>query len=183
MQDQDSILLAQRFAPGPCALGQGLFARQPIRQAEMILRFTGTIVSEYQAVTKSEYSFNLLQVGPRTYLDLEHPGVWLNHSCEPNAGVVDDTVLIALRDIGQGEEITFDYSTTMSEQLETMQCLCGNAACRQVIGDFHDLPHSLKDRYLAARLVQGFIVVEHRERNRVTRPVFAQPRRSGACCC
>lgn len=93
----------------------------------------------------------------------------MNHSCEPNAGVVDDTVLIALRDIAPGEEITFDYSTTMSEQLETMQCLCGQATCRRVIGDFHDLPRAVKDRYLAARLVQQFIVAEHRERHEQSR--------------
>ncbi len=170
MQDHATIQQASHYSIGPCPLGEGIFARQRIRQAGMILGFTGPIVSGSAAFTKGENSFNLLQIGPSEYLDLEQPGVFLNHSCEPNAGVVDDTVVIALRDIAPGEEITFDYSTTMSEQFETMQCLCGRPNCRQVIGDFHDLPHTLKDRYLAARLVQKFIVAEHRERQRGERP-------------
>jgi hypothetical protein len=172
MQDHSTIQLPDSFSVGPCPLGEGIFARQRIRQATMILRFTGPIVSGEEARAKGSNSFNLLQIGPSEYIDLEHPGVFLNHSCTPNAGVVDDTVLIALRDIAPGEEITFDYSTTMSEQFETMECLCGQSNCRRVIGDFHDLPRQLKDRYLAARLVQSFIVSEHRERQRGDRPAL-----------
>ena len=184
MQDQPSIHLASCFSVGPCALGEGLFARQRIRQAGMILRFTGPIVSGPDARMKGENPFNLLQIGPSEYIDLEHPGVFLNHSCAPNAGVVDDTVVIALRDIAPGEEITFDYSTTMSEQFETMECLCGLPNCRRVIGDFHELPRTLKDRYLAARLVQRFIVAEHRDRQRGNRPSLERtisPRLAESC--
>ena len=156
-------MFVSRTYIGECALGFGIFARERIAQAETILHFTGREISLDEALAKGELSFNVLQIAPNRYLDLDQPGVSLNHSCEPNAGVVDDTVLIALRDIGKGEEIAFDYSTTMSEKLETMQCRCGAPGCRRIVGDFHDLPARLKDRYLAAHLVQRFIVREHAE--------------------
>lgn len=149
---------------GRCRLGRGVFARQRVPQAEAILRFHGPVITAQEVVAKGEHSFNALQVGPGIYLDLEEPGVCLNHSCEPNAGIVDDIVLVALRDIAADEEITFDYSTSMSENLETMRCHCGSTVCRGIVGDFHDLAPALKDRYLAARLVQSFIVGEHREK-------------------
>ncbi len=33
-----------------------------------------------------------------------------NHSCEPNVGFAGNTVLVAMRDINPGEELTTDYS-------------------------------------------------------------------------
>jgi hypothetical protein len=68
----------------------------------------------------------------------------------------------ALRPIARGEEILYDYSTTMSEQRWTMQCQCGAPSCRGIIADFHDLPAELQRRYLAMRIVQPFIVAEWR---------------------
>lgn len=32
----------------------------------------------------------------------------LNHSCEPNCGMLGQTLIIAMRDIGPGEELCFD---------------------------------------------------------------------------
>jgi len=173
-------MLPPRTYIGDCALGRGVFAGETIRQAETILHFTGPEISLEQALLKGPLSFNVLQIGAREYLDIEQPGVSLNHSCQPNAGVVDNVVLIALRDLLPDEEITFDYSTTMSEQFETMECRCGSPACRGVVGDFHELPPALKDRYLAARLVQSFIVAEHRQRQQTARASRSVPDKSGA---
>ena len=68
--------------------------------------------------------------------------------------------MIALRDIEAGEEIRFDYSTCMSERLWTMRCRCGEANCRGIVRDFHDLPAEIRRRYLAAGIVQRFILRE-----------------------
>ena len=175
MQTTTTNSTDSRIFIAACHLGNGVFAKQPIQRAHSILRFTGPQITEQQALAKGTRSFNALQIGPGEYIDLDEPGVMLNHSCEPNAGIVDDTVLIAIRDIAPGEEITYDYSTTMSEKLETMRCNCGTPSCRELIGDFHDLPTSLKDRYLAARLVQDFIVCEHRNRTGRARPQRPRP--------
>ena len=75
----------------------------------------------------------------------------VNHSCSPNAGLRSNRILVALRNIGCGEEICYDYSTTMSEGRWTMQCRCGHLNCRSTVGDFHDLPTPRQQHYLPTR--------------------------------
>jgi hypothetical protein len=87
-------------------------------------------------------------------------GRFVNHSCNPNAGLRDNRHMIALRPIEAGEEIRFDYSTCMSERLWTMHCRCGESNCRTVIRDFHDLPDETRRRYIALGIVQRFIIEE-----------------------
>jgi uncharacterized protein len=64
---------------------------------------------------------------------------YVNHSCDPNAGLIDSTTLVAMRDIEPDEEITFDYATVNSgvvgSDIETdnFECYCGSANCRQWI--------------------------------------------------
>jgi hypothetical protein len=145
-----------------CGLGFGVFAGRDFFEGELLFRFSGPIITLGQAVDKGEAEGNVLQIAPATYIDLEPPGVFANHSCEPNAGLRDLVSGFALRPIACGEEILYDYSTTMSEQRWTMRCHCGTPSCRGVIGDFHDLPLELQRRYLAMRIVQPFIVAEWR---------------------
>ncbi len=144
-----------------CRLGRGLFAAVPLRKGEPILAFTGRLRSMHEVVGRPD-SFNLLQVGARVYMDLEAPGVFANHACEPNVGVRGNTVLVALRDIPAGEELQYDYSTTMGEDLETMSCRCGAPRCRGVVGDFRLLPPELQQHYLALGIVQDFILWQER---------------------
>jgi len=139
-----------------CALGRGLFAAQAFAANETILRFTGPLIGldAFIAMGEAEEA-NPLQVCPTDYIDLEPPGVFGNHSCEPNAGIRDDVVLVALRPIAAGEEVRCDYSTTMWEDDEpwTMLCRCGTASCRGVVDQFPTLPYELQARYLALKIV------------------------------
>ena len=57
----------------------------------------------------------------------------VNHSCAPNlglfpmvgAGGVDgDLFLVARREIAAGEELSFDYSTSMVDEPWAMDCAC-----------------------------------------------------------
>jgi hypothetical protein len=147
-------------------LGFGIFAGKSFRKNEFLFRFSGPIITLAEAIAKGEAEGNVLQIGLRSYIDLEAPGVFGNHSCQPNAGLRDQVFCYALNDIAEGEEIFYDYSTTMSERRWTMQCQCGTLACRGVIGDFHDLPLRLQRRYLAMKIVMPFIVEELRDSNR-----------------
>lgn len=106
----------------------------------------------------TEAGANLLQIDEQLYILPDPPGVFANHSCCPNAGVVHTTTLIALREIRKDEEIRFDYSTTMDEDLWTMQCLCGEPECRGVVEDFKYLPQEVQRAYLTRGIVQPFIV-------------------------
>jgi len=45
-------------------------------------------------------------VGP----DPAEAGDLVNHSCDPNCGLVGAVLVVAMRDIEPGEEITFDYA-------------------------------------------------------------------------
>ena len=141
----------------PCDLGHGLFAVADIRAGESILRFDGERISLADAIAKGDTMANPLQVGPFEYVDLVAPGVFGNHSCDPNAGVKADRTLVALRDIRFGEEVRYDYSTTMWEEMWTMPCRCGAPNCRGVVEDFPLLPDAVRERYLRLGVVQRFI--------------------------
>jgi hypothetical protein len=157
------------------SLGRGLYARYPIRAGEKILEFDGPLLSHDEVLALGDAQAYTIQVGPDEYIDTRPPGRFTNHSCEPNAGVSNDRVLIALRDIAAADEIQFDYSTTMSENHWTMDCRCGQPRCRRQIRDFHFLPPSLQAYYIRLGFVQSFIVREWR--NKVAaerRPVDAK---------
>lgn len=149
-----------KFVVGPSLIGRGVFARRRIRKDEVILRFSGQVLPFERVLEKGRESMNALQIGRRIYLDLRPPGVFVNHSCSPNAGVSQHLELVALADIGVGQEINYDYSTVMNEGSETMQCLCRSSACRGTVGDFRDLPRALQLRYLRQGIVGVFIIDE-----------------------
>jgi hypothetical protein len=146
------------------SLGVGLHACRPFHPGEPILEFTGPIVTFQQVIAMGEEQAYVVQIGPDRYIDTEPPGRFTNHSCAPNAGVVTDSVLVAVKPIMAGEEIRFDYSTTMSENYWTLACRCGEANCRGVIRDFHLLPATFQEHYIRSGLVQEFIVREREER-------------------
>jgi hypothetical protein len=147
-----------------CKLDQGLFAGRDFAEGELIFQFTGPVIDFSDTVAKGDKQSHPLQIGPTEYIDIAAPCVFINHSCEPNAGIRDTCDVYALREIRQDEEIQFDYSTTMSENSWTMQCLCGTPSCRGIIGDFHDLSENLQHRYLSMKIVQPFIVEEWHSR-------------------
>jgi hypothetical protein len=160
---------------GRSAFGRGLFARQPFQPGQPILVFTGPVLNHAEVLALGEDQAYALQIGPDEYMDTMAPGRYTNHSCDPNAGIMNDRVLIALRPIVPGEEIRFDYSTTMSEDHWTMECRCGEPFCRRVILDFHHLPPIAQNRYLQLGVVQRFIVDEVRRRLPAHRPARWTP--------
>jgi uncharacterized protein len=167
---QEKVFVRQ----GP--LGRGIYARIPIRPGESILTFDGPILSHEQVLALGEAQAYTIQIGPDEYVDTTQPGRYTNHSCEPNAGIVGDRLLIALRHIAPGEEVHFDYSTTMSEDHWTMECRCGEYLCRRVVLDFHHLPPITQNRYLQLGIVQRFIVDEVRKRSPARRHAAARRR-------
>ena len=140
-----------------CDVGKGLFAAREFLPGERILLLTGQRIGLADAIAKGDRECDAMQVGPAEYLDLEAPGVYTNHSCDPNAGIMHDHQLVALRPIRRGEEIRFDYSTTMDEDRWTMACDCRSPHCRRVVEDFELLPDHVQSRYLSLGVVQTFI--------------------------
>ena len=149
---------------GASAIGRGVFAAQYFQPGQPILKFGGPVLTASEVLALGPDRAYALQVGPGEFLNLTPPGRYLNHSCDPSAGLLDDRVLIALRPIVPGEEIRFDYSTAMREDHWTMECRCGEYLCRRVVLDFHHLPPITQNRYLQLGIVQRFIVNEVRRR-------------------
>jgi len=150
-------MMAPRIRIGDCDVGRGVFAEEPISAGTEILQFTGPLLTLNEVRSQGALAANALQIGIDRYLYLDEPGRLINHSCAPNAGVRDDVRLVALRDIVTGEEVRFDYSTTVSDGW-TMACHCGTAECRNLVVAFQLLPGPLRQRYAVLGVVQRFIL-------------------------
>jgi len=148
--------IAPRIFVAACTIGRGLFAGEPIAAATEILRFTGPELTLNEVRARGSAAANALQIGIDRYLYLDEPGRFVNHSCAPNAAVLGDTSLVAIRPIPAGEEIRFDYSTTVSDGW-TMACQCGSTDCRGLVVAFQLLPEPVRRRYALLGHVQRFI--------------------------
>ncbi len=142
---------------GKCDLGHGIFANKDIAEGETILIFEGPHIDFLETKTKGSWECMPLQIDDNLYIDTLPPGVFVNHSCAPNAGIKQDKKLVALSPIFKGEEIRFDYSTTMLEKSFTMECRCGQSKCRGIVDDFDTLPPKTQSAYLDAGIVMSFI--------------------------
>ena len=70
----------------------------------------------------------------RDELELVRRYFWryLDHACEPTTRIMDRDV-IAVRDIAEGEGVTFHYCTTEYDMATPFDCQCGSARCMGVI--------------------------------------------------
>jgi uncharacterized protein len=166
----------QNVVVGRSAVGRGVFAGRYFEPGQPILTFGGPVLAASEMLALGPDRAYALQIGTGEFLHLIPPGRYLNHSCDPNAGIADERVLIALRAIVPGEEIRFDYSTAMREDHWTMECRCGEYLCRRVVLDFHHLPPITQNRYLQLGIVQRFIVDEVRRRSPARRHAVARRR-------
>lgn len=128
--------------------GKGIFATRAIRRGEVILRVEGPTI-HYPFEPDYRVGPHRLQIGPNTWKVPMHGNPWryVNHSCEPNAGLRGRTNVVAMRDIRRGEEVTIDYSITEAGRHWRMNCRCGSRQCRHVIRSIQFLPRELFHKY------------------------------------
>jgi len=124
--------------------GKGVFAHAPILAGETIITFSGPLLKRSE-IREEDYH---LQVDADLYLGASgEADDYVNHSCNPNAGFHDGLVLVARRDIGPEEEITWDYSTAIDEEdFPGFTCRCGAAACRGAVRSFRHLDPVTRER-------------------------------------
>jgi SET domain-containing protein len=140
--DRDFVRVASSGIAGP-----GLFAKRDIPRGTRIIEYTGERRT-LESLVRDEVAGKRAGV----YLAHVHHGLsidgsrhgndarFINHSCAPNCElyVFDDRLFIyAMRNIVEGEELTFDYQLTVAPGLEAadlpeeeMRCLCGADNCR-----------------------------------------------------
>lgn len=119
-------------------MGRGVFATQPIRRGTCIATCQGWLAP----TDELNDSWLAMQVGLDLWLcsDGENLDDCINHSCDPNAGfVTGEPVLFALRDIAEGEQIAWDYSTSIAEKGWSLDCKCGAPTCRAVVRSWSEL--------------------------------------------
>ena len=149
--------------------GAGVFASKNFKKGDVICRMRGEKVTFQELKNRFEMGkekiCNPLQITERTYLDLAEPYVYVNHSCTPNCGVRKKGELFSLEDIPEGEELTYDYSTTewtyekFGKYKEwAMECNCNSKKCRGTLGQFPTLDQKLKREYYKAGALQDFIL-------------------------
>ena len=138
--------------------GKGLFAKTVISPGTVICKISGSPLSFQETVNLKEKESHTLQIDVDKYIYCNIPFLFSNHSCNPNCGINADFEMITLKEILQGEELFWDYSTSMLERHWTMQCHCGEKACRKIVTDFDLLPQDIQTKYLDQNIVLPFIV-------------------------
>jgi uncharacterized protein len=142
--------------------GKGLFATQNIPIGTLVCSIKGQYISFKETLLLGDKESHCIQIGINEYVFCKPPFLYSNHSCNPNCGINTSLELFALRNIIIGEEIFWDYSTSMLERHWTMNCFCGSENCRKLITDFDLLPLELQEKYLRINIVLPFIMDELR---------------------
>lgn len=133
--------------------GMGLFVTEPVRAGEILyfdtrdsLERNSYSLKEVEAFTEAEraifdnfhYQYREDRYhGPKTREDI-CPVDFMNHSCDPNAMLYSDCLMVARRHMYRGDEITYDYSTTefqpyLTGEVIFEKCLCGEKSCRGLV--------------------------------------------------
>jgi hypothetical protein len=156
--------LSTRISIAGTRNGLGLLATRSFRTNETIIKIVGRVVdADILWKRGGTFADNCIRFGPETYLDPgDGPPRYLNHSCEPTAAIRKENnqlFLFAARPIRRGDEIAFDYSTTLGDDdIWTMRCNCGHRSCRARIKRFGSLPAALKENYVDRGMVPKYII-------------------------
>lgn len=146
-----------------CLHGKGVFVVEDIHANEEVLQFGGPIVGVEELpkpyTAQNDY---YLQIGATTFLGPSGKlDDYVNHSCNANTVVIFDSgviKLVASIFIPAGNQITFDYSTTMDNFWWEMECACGSEKCRRKVRNFLDLSKQLQWKYINMGIVPEYIL-------------------------
>lgn len=131
--------------------GKAVYARDALEAGELVAVWSGRIVSADELdELPPEIRRHTVQVEERLYLaslSPDEPPDFINHSCEPNAGLDGQVAIVALHRIQPGEEVTIDYAMCDGSAYDEFECECGSALCRgRVTGEDWRNP-TLWERY------------------------------------
>lgn len=144
---------------------EATFTTRDFMKGEIIRRLTGEIRSSKEilglikdGVIENDDPF---PISFEESIILDKASLKINHSCNPNSGIRGESELIAIRHIKAGEEITYDYSTTVNPSISreewTMQCFCGSTNCRSKIQNITTIPITQLELYLEAGAIPEYL--------------------------
>jgi len=118
--------------------GSGVFAREPIKQGEVVAVKVGHVVQteEVMRLTEEIGDFSLqihddFFLSPRTPDEVDDTVIMINHSCDANVGF-EGVTYVAIRAIDTDEELCHDYAMMRTAPYR-LECLCGTDACRGIV--------------------------------------------------
>ena len=140
--------------------GQGVFTTIEIPADIPVAEATGQVLVEKDSVNPVDPY--LLQIGPNIFLNISGTLRFINHSCDPNCRfhiMGNRAILYSLYVIPTNAELTFDYSTTSTDTLESwqMKCSCGSHKCRKTISGYQYLDATLQEEYKKKGMIPLFI--------------------------
>jgi hypothetical protein len=147
------IRVTDSLRVGPSAIhGIGAFAVRSFSTAERVFVIDDSrVVDEAHPLGASEDPRHCDYLEAGKVVLMQSPERHINHSCDPNTYVktIDGRRLVlALRGIHAGEEITYDYCINSSGDT-VWHCHCAAERCRHVIhSDFFHLSLDLQREYL-----------------------------------
>jgi len=121
--------------------GTGVYAAHAIHKGTFIIEYAGEKISTDEGDKRSEENPNLTYIfSINKELDIDgnvngNESRYINHSCDPNAEIriIGDKIeIFALKDIDEGEEITYDYEMDADN---VIPCACQKTACRGYMND------------------------------------------------
>ncbi len=125
--------------------GRGVFAKRAFAAGDTVM------IGVIEKRLKHNHS-HASQVGANRYA--VHAGLakLVNHSCAPNCGIKVNQQgghnFVAIRDIAEDEEISFDYAMrNFTVEHFDEPCRCGAPTCRGTVTGWRDLPAKTKAAY------------------------------------
>ncbi len=133
--------------------GLGLFAREAIARNEIVAVKGGYVLTRGRwaelgrelGAAEVEISDDLV-IAPVGHDERAGAMLYTNHSCDPNLAIQGQIVLVTMRDVGAGEELTIDWATTDDDDY-VMTCNCGSPRCRGTISGKDWQRRDLQQRY------------------------------------
>ena len=129
--------------------GMGVMIGENAEKGDLIRYIKGEMKFKHIETKKDSLDNpNWVGIGKDAWIDPEKPYKFLNHSCNPSAGVKGKVSLCALKNLKEGEEVTVDYSTIEGDAMWEMKCGCGEKNCRGIIRSIQYLPKETFKKYL-----------------------------------
>ena len=152
MSKQPSSYLSSKLEGRPKAdgSGNGIYALEPINKGELVAVFGGVVYEWDAFIHLPDRERSLCIQGEERHFLVPRPigeGDYVNHSCNPNAGLSGQIGLVAMRDIQIGEEVCFDYAMCDTMPYDEFNCLCGASTCRGRVGGNDWQRPELQKRY------------------------------------
>lgn len=128
--------------------GKGLFTKKAVKKGHRVFILKGEKKRKINKTIEDVFSNpNWVGFNKNWWTDPRSPYKYLNHSCNPNTGIKGAVCFYALRDIGENEELTFDYTTSEVDTRWHLNCSCGAKNCRKKITSIQFLNKKIFDSY------------------------------------